>query len=86
MTRSAPVQLKLHGHNVLQIWKKKHHNKDFYIKVTPVETSKGDLTSPPCSIDLEESVDISHTRAERKAWPIVEVMVSFYFLMTLMFR
>ena len=27
------VQLKLHGHNVLQIWKKKHQSKDFYLKV-----------------------------------------------------
>lgn len=68
------VQLKLHGHNVLQIWKKKHQSKDFYLKVTPVETSKGDPTSPPCSVDQEESVDISHTRDERKSWPIVEVV------------
>lgn len=68
------VQLKLHGHNVLQIWKKKHQNKDFYLKVTPVETSKGDPTSPPCSVDQEDSVDISHTRDELKSWPIVEVV------------
>ena len=48
-------------------------------KVTPVETSKGDPTSPPCSVDQEESVDISHTRDERKSWPIVEVVVwAFY--------
>ena len=44
--------------------------------MTPVETSKADPTSPPCSVDLEESVDISHTREELKAWPIVEVVVS----------
>ena len=71
------VQLKIHGHNVLQIWKKKHHNKDFYIKVTPIETSKANPTSPQCSFDLEESLDISQTREERKVWPIVEVSVSF---------
>ena len=47
-----------------------------FCKVTPVETSKGDPTSPPCSVDQEDSVDISHTRDELKSWPIVEVVVS----------
>jgi len=77
------VQLKLHGRNSLQIWKKKHQNKDFYLKVTPVETSKAggggggpaaSFESTGGSFDIQEdSVDISQTREERKVWPIVEV-------------
>ena len=77
------VQLKLHGGSALQIWKQKHKNKDLYIKVTPIETSRssfhegGALSSRQNSIDMEESTDISETREKRKNWPIVEVAVSF---------
>ena len=78
------VQLKLHGGSALQIWKQKHKNKDLYIKVTPIETSRssfhegGALSSRQNSIDMEESTDISETREKRKLWPIVEVAVSSY--------
>ena len=78
------VQLKLHGGstNSLQIWKNKHKNKDLYIKVTPIETRRSSLgnAATSCSrqnsIDMmEESTDISQTRANKKIWPVVEVAV-----------
>ena len=78
------VQLKLHGQSALQIWKQKHKNKDFYIKVTPIKTSKSashlsNATTTPSrqnSVDMDESIDISETRSRKKLWPIVEVAVS----------
>ena len=78
------VQLKLHGSSALQIWKQKHRNKDFYIKITPIENAKSSSTSMSsttaygrhASIDLDESTDISETRTKRKHYPIVEVSVS----------
>ena len=75
------VQLKLHGGSALQIWKQKHKNKDLFIKVTPIETSRSSLgegvtSSRQNSVDMEESTDISDTRAKRKQWPVVEVAVS----------
>ena len=85
------VQLKLHGGSALQIWKQKHKNKDLYIKVTPIETSRssfneeGALSSRQNSIDMEESTDISETREKRKNWPIVEVAVSFVFVIIIYF-
>ena len=74
------VQLKLHQPSALNIWKQKHKNKDLYIKVTPLQTSQSGYefsrrNSRQDSIDMEESIDISETRATRKVWPIVEVAV-----------
>ena len=84
------VQLKLHGGatNSLQIWKNKHKNKDLYIKVTPIETRRSSLgngstsSSRQNSVDMmEESTDISETRANKKIWPVVEVaVIKFYTL------
>ena len=78
------VQLKFHGGSALQIWKQKHKNKDLFIKVTPIQTSKanegGDpLSSRQNSIDMDESIDIADTRAKGKVWPVVEVAVILLF-------
>ena len=89
------VQLKFHGGSALQIWKQKHKNKDLFIKVTPIETSKasmnlanegGALSSRQNSIDMEESTDIAETRAKRKVWPIVEVAVILLFFILVYFH
>ena len=78
------VQLKLHQPSALKIWKQKHKDKDLYIKVTPIQTSQSGSEFSRRNrrrdrIDMEESIDISETRATRKVWPIVEVAVGFIF-------
>jgi len=44
-------------------------------QITPVETSEANLNAGGGN-DLDESLDLSETRAQKKQWPIVEVGVS----------
>lgn len=66
------VELKLYE-KAIHIWKKKHQDKDLYVKVTPVDVAVASQQS--FSMDLEESLDINETREKNKVWPIVNVAV-----------
>jgi hypothetical protein len=67
------VEIKLFERAV-HIWKRKHEGKDLFVKVTPVDVALANQQS--FSMDLDESVDISETRARNKSWPLVNVAVS----------
>lgn len=77
LTNETVIQLKLYGEKGLHIWKKKHKNKEFYIKVTPVKFDKhlGDSGFQSFSDD-SQSMDLCATREKFKRWPLVEVAVS----------
>ena len=67
------VEFKLYERAV-HIWKRKHLGKDLFVKVTPVDVAMASQAS--FSMDLDESVDISETRARNKSWPLVNAAVS----------
>ena len=70
------VEFKLYERAV-HIWKRKHLGKDLFVKVTPVDVAMASQAS--FSMDLDESVDISETRARNKSWPLVNAAVSIQF-------
>ena len=72
------VELKVYEPDSIRIWKKKHADKELYIKVTPVDVALAAQQS--FSVDLDESVDISETRMRNKAWPLVNVAVRHFSL------
>ena len=75
LTSETVVQLKFLGEKALNIWKKRHKGKDFYIKVTPV---KADRQNPEDSFsDDSQSMDLNGTRETFQRWPILEVAVSY---------
>ena len=74
LTTETLVELKLYE-NALNIWKRKHQAKRFFVKVTAVDVKEAQNQS--FSVDLpEESLDLHETREINKAWPIVNVAVS----------
>ena len=81
LVNETAVQLKIFGEKALNIWKKKHKNKEFYIKMTPVKANKSTFGDLPCSNDDSQSLDMSATRDRWQSWPIMEVAVSSYDLM-----
>ncbi len=78
LTEDKVVQLKVFGSKALNIWKKRHKNKDFYIKVTPVHANRSSLddSNTISNNDESQSLDIMETRERYQRWPIVEVAVS----------
>ena len=69
------VELKLHD-NAIEMWKKRHKNKDLFVKITPVDVNQAQHNQQQSlSLDLDESLDVSLTRANAKSWPIVQVAV-----------
>ena len=63
LTSETVVQLKFLGEKALNIWKKRHKGKEFYIKVTPVKADRQ---------NLEDSLS-----EDSQSWPILEVAVSY---------
>lgn len=83
ITKETIVQLKLFGEKALNIWRKKHNGKDFFIKVTPVKANKSnmeDSTMHTSCSDDSQSMDFIATRDRWQQWPIVEVAVSTFFI------
>ena len=80
LTSETAVQLKIYGERGLNIWKKKHKNKDFYIKITPIKASLSsnleDGFQASNFSDDSQSMDMNATRDKYQRWPIVEVAVS----------
>lgn len=76
LTSDTVVQLKLFGEKGLNVWKKKHKAKDFYIKVTPVKGNRSSLEESMSFTDDSQSLDMNATRDKWQRWPIVEVAVS----------
>ena len=78
LVNETVVQLKIFGDKALNIWKKKHKGKDFYIKMTAVNANKSTFGEVPSSNDDSQSMDLCATRNKWQSWPIVEVAVSNY--------
>ena len=75
LTSETVVQLKFLGEKALNIWKKRHKGKEFYIKVTPVKADRQNLEDT-LSED-SQSMDLNGTRETFQRWPIIEVAVSY---------
>ena len=73
LTDDKVVQMKIFGEKSLNIWKKRHKTKDFYIKVTPIRANRSGEDSNGSLGDDSQSVDIMETRDKYQRWPIVEV-------------
>jgi len=71
LTSETVVQLKFLGEKALNIWKKRHKGKEFYIKVTPVKADRQNLEDT-LSED-SQSMDLNGTRETFQRWPIIEV-------------
>lgn len=68
LTKETLVELKLFEKPV-QIWKKKHQNKNLFVKITPVDVKEAGQQSF-CS-EMDESIDIAETRFKGKSWPVI---------------
>lgn len=72
LTKETLVELKLFEKPV-QIWKKKHQNKNLFVKITPVDVKEAGQQSF-CS-EMDESIDIAETRFKGKSWPVINAAV-----------
>ena len=77
LTSETVVQLKLSGEKGLNVWRKKHQAKEFFIKMTPVKANKSPMEDGVQSSysDDSQSMDISATRDKWPSWPVLEVAV-----------
>ncbi len=70
------LELRLYE-DALQIWKKKHADKELFLKVTAIDVELANQgRSMSLDIGDDVSVDIAETRDKQKSWPIVNVAVS----------